>query len=116
MKDQRGAVLLEALVALAILGSAAIALIGTMQQAIGSVRAAALSEREVREASGLLDAVALWPRADLDRHLGDHRNGPFRLVVIRDNPALYRVTVQDSIGRRELLVTRLYRGRDASGE
>jgi hypothetical protein len=67
------------------------------------------NEREMRRASALLDAVALWPRRDLDRHLGDRRQGPWRMQVQRITETLYTVVITDSIERREILRTALYR-------
>jgi hypothetical protein len=102
-------VLLEVVVALIILATAGVAMTALSSQSIDSLRRARAAERETERASELLDAVALWPRSDLDRHLGDRPQGPWRLVVERLLPTLYIVTLTDSTGGRTLLSTALYR-------
>ncbi|MGH7719759.1 MAG: type IV pilus modification PilV family protein [Steroidobacteraceae bacterium] len=109
IRSERGAALLEVIVALTILavaGSSAAALVA------GSVRAASRARQadvEMRRASALLEAVALWTRADLDRHLGERRQGAWVMRVDRPWTALYVVTLTDSATGRELLGTSLYR-------
>jgi hypothetical protein len=114
--------LLEVIVALTVLtiaGAAAIAMASQAAQAVVHIRHA---EDETRRASGFLDAVALWPREDLDRHLGDHREGSWILTVDRPTLTLYLIilaTAPDSAsGRytsRELLRTVLYRRKPLNG-
>ena len=70
---------------------------------------AAATERDIRAASAFLDAVVLWPRDDLDRHMGTRREGPWLLTVDRRDSTLYHVTVFDSLGRRQLVETIVYR-------
>ena len=70
----------------------------------------------MRDASALLEAVALWPRADLDRHLGDRPQGAWRMQVDRPTPTLYVIVLADSTNRRELLRTTLYRPQPADEE
>jgi type II secretory pathway pseudopilin PulG len=101
--------LLEVLVALAILGTAGLATVTLATESWRAVRAAREADRSFREASAFFDAVALWPREDLDRHLGDRAQGPWRMHVDRPLPTLYVVTLADSSGRDTLLVTSLYR-------
>lgn len=106
---RRGMTLLEVLVALAILGTAGLATVTLATESWRAVRAAREADRSFREASAFFDAVALWPREDLDRHLGDRAQGPWRMRVDRPLPTLYVVTLADSSGRDTLLVTSLYR-------
>jgi type II secretory pathway pseudopilin PulG len=104
-----GAVLLEVLVALTILataGAAIVAMAGELAGSIGRVRTA---DAETRSASAFLDAVALWTREDLDRRLGEHQQGPWRLRIDRPTPALYVVTLSDGTSGVELLSTALFR-------
>jgi type II secretory pathway pseudopilin PulG len=108
-----GVVLLEALVALAILGVAGGAMAALAVGASTSVRRAQDADDETRRASALLEAVALWPREDLDRHLGTRVQGAWQVDVERPAPMLYTVSVADSTGRLELLHTALYRPRPA---
>jgi type II secretory pathway pseudopilin PulG len=102
-------VLLEAIVALTILTMAALASVAMVRQAVDSVRRAQESETDIRRASAFMDAIALWPRADLDRHLGSRPEGFWRLVIERPTPTLYLVALTDSSSRRELVRTALFR-------
>src|SRR5688572_16055185 len=106
---RRGMTLLEVLIALAILASAAMAILGVATQSWRAVRSARDADRALLEASAFLDAVALWPREDLDRHLGERTQTPWRMRVDRPLSTLYVVTLEDSSGRHTLLVTSLYR-------
>ena len=74
-----GAVLLEVIIALAILATAGATI------------------------------TALWPRADLDRHLGERTQGHWRMRVDRPTPTLYVVTLTDGASNVELLRTALFR-------
>lgn len=107
--SRRGAVLLEVVVALTILATGGAGMIALASQSVDSLRRASAAERETERASEFLDAVVLWPRADLDRHLGARAQGPWRLIIERPLPTLYTVTLADSIGGRTLLTTALYR-------
>ena len=104
-----GVVLLEVLVALAILGAVGAATAALAVQASESVRRAQRADDEIRRASALLEAVALWPREDLDRHLGVRSQGEWRMEIGHPAPPLYTVAVLDSAGAQELLRTALYR-------
>jgi type II secretory pathway pseudopilin PulG len=112
-RAESGAALLEAIVALAILGGTGVTLVGQVRQTYEAVRRADAAERRFVEASEFLDAVALWPREDLDRRLGDRRNGPWRLEITRVLEAIYEVAVRDSTGRHTLAATTVYRRPDA---
>jgi type II secretory pathway pseudopilin PulG len=104
-----GIALLEALVALVIVTVAGLAATAAVRQGAESVRRAEAADAELREASAFLDAVALWPREDLDRHLGDRPEGVWRLHLNRPIPTLYLVSLADSTDTRTLLQTALYR-------
>ena len=108
-RTRPGVVLLEAIVALTILTVAALASVVMARQAVESVRRAEIAEADLRRASAFMDAIALWPRADLDRHLGNRAEGPWRLTIERPVPTLYLVALTDSLSRRELVRTALYR-------
>jgi hypothetical protein len=102
-------VLFEVVVALTILAVAGTTVATLAAQAGEAVRRARGIEIEVRKASAFMDAVALWPQADLDRHLGDRAEGPWRLRVDRPRPVLYVVTLTDTASGQKLLRTTLYR-------
>jgi prepilin-type N-terminal cleavage/methylation domain-containing protein len=114
-----GVALLEVLVALAILGFVGAAVASLAVDAADAVRRARAADTEMRRASALVDAVARWPRQDLELRLGTRRQGPWRLHVDRPAPSLYTVELADSVGGRVLLRSALFRappmpGRHAS--
>lgn len=104
-----GIVLLEVLVAMAILGTAGLAMLSLSMDAAGAVRRARDADSNSELASDFLSHVALWDQVDLDRHLGEHPQGEWRLDVERTSTALYQVTLRDSAGARVLMATTLYR-------
>jgi prepilin-type N-terminal cleavage/methylation domain-containing protein len=101
--------LLEVLIALAIIGTAALAVVGLASQSWQAVRTAEEADRSLAQASAFFEAVALWPREDLDQRLGERGQHPWRLRIDRPLPALYVATLTDSSGRDTLLVTSLFR-------
>lgn len=106
---RRGAALLEAIVAMTILMSAALSLVALSAQGSRTVAQARDAEAELARASAFMDVVTLWTRADLDRRLGTREQGPWRLRIDRSAPMLYELTLFDSTATRELLKTSVYR-------
>lgn len=105
---RRGAALLEVIVALTILsiaGGSALAVATQSAAAIGRVRE---KDAELRSASALLHSVVLWPREDLDRHLGTRRQGHMLMRVERSDQQLYTIVLMDSLGGN-LLRTDVFR-------
>ncbi len=105
----RGAALLEALIALALLGSVASAAAWSATESLRAVQRTHSRENEQRQAARFLSAVRLWPPADLDRHLGNRVEGPWRVYIERPMPTVYTVTIRDSGGGPIMLQTALYR-------
>lgn len=106
---RRGGALLEVLIAMTILGIAGASMAVLATESGRLVRRAQDREVELRRADALFTSVALWTREDLDRHLGDHPQGPWRLTVMRPTSVLYDVALRDTIGMRLVLHTVLYR-------
>ena len=106
---RNGAVLFEVLIALTILATAAASVVAFANDAARVVRHVRETEAELRRASALLDAVVLWPREDLERHLGSRAEGPWRLQITRLTTTLYSAALTDSTGARELLRAAVYR-------
>ena len=106
---RRGVALLEALVALALLGSVGSAAAWSAAESLRAVRRTHQREGEQRAAAQLLSAVSLWPRADLDRHLGRRAEGPWRMYIERPAPTIYTVTLTDTTGGVTVLQTAFYR-------
>lgn len=110
--SRRGISVLEVIVALTILGTGVVASLRLTERATAAVALARRTELAADSASAFLDKVALWSADDLDRRLGVHEQGPWRLAVDR-NDDLYHVEVLDSTGRRKLLETTMHRSRDS---
>lgn len=106
---RRGMVLLEAIVALTILAVGATSMVALAASSLGAVSRAEEDDAETRRANALLEAVSLWPRADLDRHLGDRPEGPWDMRIDRPSPTLYTVSLRDTSNNVPLLATSLYR-------
>lgn len=106
---RKGAVLLEAIVALVILTVAGTSAVVLVSQSADAVRRARMADAEAREASAFLHAVSLWTREDLDRRLGDRPQGEWRLIIQRPSPTLYEVVLTDSAATHEILRTALFR-------
>ena len=113
-RAERGAVLLEVIVALAMLtlaGGSLIRLVTETERTLGETRS---REETLLEADRTLAGLALLTRDDLDRRIGIHPAGRFEAEIRRPTPTLYRVAVRaDEPGRPELLVTVVHRPRPA---
>src|SRR5688500_9495681 len=105
----RGAVLLEVLVALAVLGIVGSAVAALAIGTGDATRRAREADIEWRQANAFFNAVALWTRDDLDRRLGTRRQGAWSLRVERPAPILYTIELSDSGGARVLLRSALFR-------
>lgn len=108
-KARRGVALLEALVALVVLMTAGASVTALVVEASHAVEHAHEGELQNRRATRFFETITLWPREDLDRHLGEHGQGAWRLEVERSSPTLYVIVLKDSLGARALLRTVLYR-------
>lgn len=106
---RRGAALLEAIVALALLSIAGLALMGIAVEATRAIESIAESERRLRDAGRLLDAVSLWSRVELDQRLGERPQGEMRLRISRVDAELYSVQLFAAGETEPLLVTTLLR-------
>lgn len=107
-RRRAGAALFEAVVALAILGIIGSAGAMSAFEMTRTVARTQLREELTRSAARLLAAVSLWPRDDLDRHLGTTNQGPMKLWVDRVEPTLYRVTVTHAATGVLLLQSAIY--------
>ena len=109
MRKNSGAALLEALVALALLGTVGSAAAWSATESLRAVQRMHAREAEQRAATRFVTAVALWPREDLDRHLGSRPQGRWRLRIDRPLRTIYTVTLSDTTSGAILLQTALYR-------
>ncbi|MBY0492079.1 MAG: hypothetical protein K2R93_19715 [Gemmatimonadaceae bacterium] len=108
-----GIVLLEAMVALALIGLVGLSFVTALVDAERNVDQGARAERELVAAAALMDAAMLWSREELDMRLGSRTQGPWRLTIQRASPTLYALTLTDSLGRRTLLQSAVLRTESA---
>lgn len=109
MRARPGVILLEVIVSLAIVAVASMTYLALARQNADAVQRSAMSEMRQRSASDFIATVTLWPTADLDRRLGDRRQGPWTLRIHRESPRLYSIVLLDSIGSETLLETAVLR-------
>ncbi|HEX5178972.1 MAG TPA: type II secretion system protein [Gemmatimonadaceae bacterium] len=106
---RRGMVLLEAIVALTILAVAGGTALTLAASSLAAIDRAAKTDQASQRASRFLDAVSLWPRADLDRHFGIRHEGSWLLDIGRPSSTLYVVSLSDSATGRVLFATSFFR-------
>ncbi|HET7024571.1 MAG TPA: hypothetical protein VFI39_05145 [Gemmatimonadales bacterium] len=106
----RGVALLEALIALAILGIAGVSLVGLLVDVNRGEWSFEARELRSERADQLLTHLSLEDKRGLDIRLGRRAVGEFVTDVERPEPGLYRVAVADSAAPdAPLLVTVVYR-------
>lgn len=109
-RSERGAALLEAVVALTLLATAGVAVIDLLAVGVRSERGAAVRERTLRKADRLLTVYTLLTRSELDQRIGLQAIGGLAVKVQRPERTLYRIAVADTpAAEQELLVTVVYR-------
>lgn len=108
-RSRRGAALLEAIVALAILATVGAAAAGMASDSLRTVEHLRQTESDVHRAVQFITAVAMWPREDLDRHLGRTVQGPWNLVVDRRSATFYQITLISRATGRVTLQTAVVR-------
>lgn len=104
-----GSVMLEVLVAMTILGFAGVAVVSATREMVGTALRVCSAEEDMWHADTYLAAISLWPRDELDRHLGEHLRGGWVLRIERPDPELYDVQLADSTTGHRVLHTVLYR-------
>ena len=110
MRAERGVVLLEVLVALVILATAAIALTELVGAGLRGERDAQAREAILATEDRLLAALTLLRRQELDQRIGRRQLGEFIVDVQRPEPTLYRIALLSvSSPHVEDLVTVVYR-------
>jgi type II secretory pathway component PulJ len=111
--DRRGVILLEAMVGLALLASAAMATVTAVAAALANELRLETSERQLERADRHLTALALLARTDLDRRIGATDAGEFVVFVTRPERTLYRISLGPAAHpAAELLATVVYRPED----
>jgi hypothetical protein len=97
------------MVAIALIATAGLASLAIASDCLRAVDRAHDAEMAVTEASRFLEAVALWPREDLDRRLGERPQGPWVLRIDRRSAEVYIVSLRDSFGVGLILSTSVFR-------
>lgn len=93
-RSELGAVLLEVLVAVVILGTAGLALVATTAESLRAVAWAESRERELADEERLLAAYTLLTKPELDQRIGSTDAGRYVVRIERPEPALYRISVR----------------------
>src|SRR5262245_23960926 len=110
MRNERGVVLLEVMVALLILVTVGIALVETVGAGLRAERDARVRESTLGVEQRLLIADTLLNRRELDQRIGRRQIGDLIVDVQRPERTLYRIAVlQAQSSQLEDLVTVVYR-------
>ncbi len=110
LRNNRGVVLLEVLVAVAILATAGIGLVELVGSGLRAERDARLRESTLATEERLLAALTLLNRKEFDQRIGRRRIGEFIVDVQRPERTLYRIALlQKESPQVEDLVTVVYR-------
>jgi len=109
-RGRRGVALLEVLVALVILTTAGVSLVGLVGAGLRWEYDARERERVLADEERLLAALTLLKRNEFDRRIGRHVVGTFVVDVQRPEPTLYRIAIAQTVSAQvEDLVTVVYR-------
>lgn len=110
MRSRAGIALLEALVALTVLGTAGLATVAVLGAGLQDAARARQRETEMATASRVLTALTLLTRDELAQRVGQYPLGEFLVRIQRPAPALYRIAlVRADAPALEVLVTVVYR-------
>jgi Tfp pilus assembly protein PilV len=104
----RGAVLLEALVALTLVAIAGLGMVTLLGQTVEVNRQLHRTERETRRAGEALEGLLVLDRATLAARVGRSRVGCCLLTVEAVTPDLYRVVLSDTATGAAILATSTY--------
>jgi hypothetical protein len=114
--NSRGVALLEVLVALVILTTAGVSLVGLVGAGLRGERDARERERVLANEERLLAAITLLKRAEFDQRLGRHDVGEFVVDIQRPERTLYRIAIAEKRSAQvEDLVTVVYRREGRNG-
>ena len=114
MRNDRGVVLLEVMVALVILATAGIALVETVGAGLRAERDARECENTLAAEERLLAALTLLNRREFDQRIGRREIGEFVVDIQRPEGTLYRIALlQKQSLQVEDLVTVVYRRDEA---
>lgn len=107
MNRPRGAVLLEVMIAVAILAFTATASLELVSELAVSAQRARTAANSIADQDRLMTAYSLLTRADLSDRIGARRLGRWTVSVQRQGAALYHVAIGDGVEAE--VITVLYR-------
>ncbi|HEY2849481.1 MAG TPA: hypothetical protein VGI97_06360 [Gemmatimonadaceae bacterium] len=107
-RQRRGVALLEVLLGFALLAIAGIAWITLAGQTARSLHDVGTTERTTLAASSTMEWVAIRTAPELDGMIGERREGDFNVTIVRLIPALYDVTISDTLTDAPLLHSSVY--------
>jgi hypothetical protein len=114
--NSRGVALLEVLVALVILTTTGVSLVGLVGAGLRGQQDARERERVLANEERLLAAITLLKRAEFDQRLGRHDVGEFVVDIERPERTLYRIAIAEKRSAQvEDLVTVVYRREGSNG-
>lgn len=108
-RTRRGSAIIDALVAVTILGSSGVVLLGLLGQTAKTLRNARESERTMTGASEQLNWIAVQSRETLHAMLGRTTVHGWTFDVAAESATLFDVSIAESDTTRVLLRTTLYR-------
>jgi hypothetical protein len=110
LRNERGVVLLEVLVAVVVLATAGMGLVELVGAGLRAERDARLRESTLATEERLLSGLTLLNRKELDQRIGRRGIGEFIVDVQRPERTLYRIALlQAQSPQVEDLVTVVYR-------
>ena len=107
-RTPRGVALLEVLLGFALLAIAGIAWITLAGQTARSLRDVRTAERATLAAASTMEWVAIRTAPELDGMIGERQEGEFNVTIVRLIPALYDVTISDTLTGAALLHSSIY--------
>jgi hypothetical protein len=108
-RKRPGVVLLEALVALALISTAALSMLALTATDSENIARLIARSREISAAGAFMEAASLWSRTELDQRLGSRQQGPYELRILRPAPSVYTLELFDSMTGQALLSTAVHR-------
>jgi Tfp pilus assembly protein PilV len=103
-----GVALLEVLLGFALLAIAGMAWLTLAGQTARSLRDVRATERTTLAAESTMEWVAIRTAPELDGMIGERQDGDFNVTVVRLVPALYDVTISDTLTDAPILQSSVY--------
>ncbi|MGH7655103.1 MAG: type IV pilus modification PilV family protein [Gemmatimonadaceae bacterium] len=103
-----GVALLEVLLGFALLAIAGIGWITLAGQTARSLRDVRITERATLAAASTMEWVAIRTAPELDGMIGERQEGAFNVTIVRLIPALYDVTISDTLTDAPILHSSVY--------